>query len=157
MRHLKILAIAALSAAAVTGTVIADGHASPEIAKAIKDRQAHMKGYGASLGVLGDMAKGAKPYDAAMAQEAADKLAMLASTDQSAFWPVGSDTSIKGSRALPLIWQEPEKVQKIESDLADAANAMKAVAGNDLASLQGAMGPIGASCGACHKTYRQPK
>ncbi len=157
MRTYKLLTIAGIAALGVAGAVIADGHASPEITKAIEDRQAHMKGYGKAMGVLGKMAKGEVDYDAAAAQQAADDLAMLASADQSTYWPEGSDTSIKGSRALPIIWQEAPKVMAIGQDLATAAEAMKAAAGTDLAALRGAIGQVGAACSACHEKYRQPK
>lgn len=153
MRFFTTACAATVLAFSFTTTTFADGH----IGAAIKDRQAVMKGYGKNLGVLGDMAKGAKPYDAAAASAAAAELAKLANMDQSAFWPEGSDTSVKGSRALPKLWDNLPDVIKIAGDLAAASNAMAAVAGDGLPAVQGAMGGIGSTCGACHKAYRQPK
>lgn len=40
--------------------------------------------------------------------------------------------------------------------LRTAAEDMMNAAGTDLASLQGAIGALGASCGGCHRAYRQP-
>jgi cytochrome c556 len=77
--------------------------------------------------------------------------------DQSTLWPVGSDTSVKGSRALPKLWDNLPDVVKIAGDLAAASTAMAAVAGDGLPAVQGAIGGIGGACGACHKAYRQPK
>ena len=153
MRILLTAGTAALIAFSMPTIVSADGH----IAAAIKERQGIMKGYGKNLGVLGDMAKGATAYDASAAQAAADELAKLANMDQSELWPVGSDTSVKGSRALPKLWDNLADVGKIAGDLAAASTQMASVAGDGLDAVRGAMGGIGASCGACHKAYRQPK
>lgn len=153
MRLIFTACAASLMALTFSTPVLADGH----VAAAIKERQSIMKGYGKNLGVLGDMAKGAKPYDAAAAQAAADALAKLANMDQSSFWPVGSDTSVKGSRALPKLWDNIPDVVKIAGNLASASTAMAAVASDGLPAVQGAMGGIGQTCGSCHKAYRQPK
>ena len=153
MRLLITACTAGLLSLSVAAPVAADGH----IGAAIKERQSIMKGYGKNLGVLGDMAKGAKPYDATAAQAAADALAKLANMDQSNLWPVGSDTSVKGSRALPKLWDNLPDVVKIAGNLASASTAMAAVASDGLPAVQGAMGGIGQTCGSCHKAYRQPK
>ncbi len=153
MRLTSLLTAAAVAALSMTTSISADGHA----AEILKERQAHMKLYGKNLGILGDMAKGAKPYDAAAATAAATELAAVANKDQSGFWPEGTDTSLKGSRALPVLFQNLDDIKKINAKLASAADAMVAAAGTDLDALRGAIGPIGAACGECHKTYRQPK
>lgn len=153
MRLISIISAAVVAAASLASPSFADGHA----AEILKERQAHMKMYGKNLGVLGDMAKGAKPYDAASATAAAEALAKLANADQSGFWATGTDTSVKGSRALPVLFENLADVDKINKSLASASNAMIAAAGTDLDALRAAIGPIGASCGECHKKYRQPK
>jgi cytochrome c556 len=153
MRFITLLTATGIAALSMTSAISADGHATA----VLKERQAHMKLYGKNLGTLGDMAKGAKPYDAAMASAAATELAALAAKDQSGFWVGGTDTSVKDSRALPDLFQNLDDVKKINAKLASAADAMVAAAGTDLDALRGAIGPIGAACGECHKTYRQPK
>lgn len=154
MRFLITLSTAALlSLPLAATTAMADGHG----AQAMKERQSVMKGFGKNISVLGDMAKGAKPYDAAAATAAATALAELANGDTSAFWVAGTDTSVKGSRALPALFNNLDDVKKIEGDLATASTAMIAAAGNGLDALRAGLGPVGAACGACHKPYRQPK
>jgi cytochrome c556 len=72
-------------------------------------------------------------------------------------WPQGTDNEADpNSRALPAIWTNFPDVAAKGKALADAAVAMQAAAGKDLDSLRAAMGPLGASCGACHKVYRGP-
>ena len=153
---------ALIAAFSVTGVFIAaiagaDGHASEEQLKAaVKARQAHMTLYSFHLGTLGGMAKGEIDYDAASAQAAADSLAALATMSQAGYWLPGSDSdSIEGSRALPAIWAADSEAMAKGQAMADAALAMQAVAGTDLAALQGAMGDLGGACGGCHKPYRQ--
>ncbi len=142
-----------IAAGAATGQDAAD----KALAGATKARQAQMQLYAFNLGLLGGMAKGDIPYEASAAGAAAGNLASLARLDQSLIWPEGSDEmGVEGSRALPAIWENlPDVIAKNEA-LITAASAMETAAGTDLAALQGAMGAIGESCGACHKAYRVP-
>lgn len=135
----------------------ADGHISPEqIEAAVKARKAHMQLYSFHLATLGGMAKEEIAYDAAAAQAAADSIAALTQISQAGYWLPGSDSgSIEGTRALPAIWAADSEVGAKGQAMADAAIAMQAVAGTDLAGLQGAMGPLGSACGGCHQPYRQ--
>ena len=135
----------------------ADGHISPQqIEAAVKARKAHMQLYSFNLATLGSMAKEEIPYDAEAAQAAADNLASLSQLSQAAYWLPGSDNaSIEGTRALPAIWEAGSEVGAKGQAMVDAALAMQAAAGTDLASLQGAMGPLGGACGGCHENYRQ--
>ena len=154
MKFKTTVALGAASLLAAT-FAFADSHVDPAIAGAIKARQAHMDLYAFNLGTLGAMAQENIPYDADAAAAAAGNLAMLASLNQSNYWPQGSDTSIEGSRALPALWENiPDAIAKGEA-LATAAAALAEVAGTDLASLQGAFGPVGGACGDCHRAYRQ--
>ena len=101
------------------------------------------------------MARGRMDYDADAASKAANNLALLVQLDQSRMWPQGSDNaSYDGTRALPAIWENFPDVGAKGMALFEAAMALNEAAGTDLASLQSAMGPVGAACGACHKSYR---
>lgn len=156
MTSLYRLTSLSLVAAVVAGVALAQ--ATPEeIGAAVEARQAHMKSYGAALGVLGKMAQGEVAYDAAAATEAANQLVTLSATDISAWFPVGSEAgAFPDSEALPAIWENFEDVGAKAAALNAAAVALAAVAGTDLAALQGAIGPVGGACGACHELYRQP-
>ncbi len=157
---MRTSSILSLSAALVCAGVLAfaDGHANKQLESAVKARNAQMQLYAFNLGTLGAMAKAEKPYDAESASAAAANLLALASMSQQGFWLPGSDNqSIESSRALPAIWAEGSDVGEKAGAFVEAAKALDAVAGTDLASLQGAMGAVGASCGSCHKAYRAPK
>ena len=150
MKHFGMLAMAA-------GAVLAAGVALAEspFDGAVGARKAVMQLRGFNIGQLGGMAKGDMPYDATAAQAAADNLLMLASINMMAMWPAGSDNgAITGTNALPAIWADGSDIGAKAQALIDAATAMKAAAGTDLASLQGAMGALGGACGGCHKEYR---
>ena len=117
-----------------------------------------MKEMGKNLGILGSMAKGEAAYDAATATAAAEALLAAASVPPAELWVAGTgNPDVAMSRAKPAIFTDTMEVEVLHADLVSAATAMVAAAGTDLDSLRGAMGPIGASCGACHETYRLPK
>jgi cytochrome c556 len=108
-----------------------------------------------NIGVLGGMAKGEVPYDAAAAQAAADNLAAQHALDVSMLWPPGSDNSVNpASLALAAMWAEGSDIMAKDTAYGDAVTAMQAAAGKDLASLQAAIGPLGGACGDCHKAFR---
>lgn len=148
------LATGIMSLGAIAG---AEGHISEkQLETAVKARQAHMQLYSFHLATLGGMAKDEIAYDAATAQTAADSLAALASLSQAGYWLPGSDNeSIEKTRALPAIWADGSDVGAKGQAFVDAALAMQIAAGTDVDALKAAMGPLGGSCGACHKSYRQ--
>lgn len=128
--------------------------------KAIKARQAMFQSYSFNLGILGAMAKEDRPYDAAVATEAANNLSAAANFGQSQMWPQGSDNATEGNatnRALPVIWETfPAITEKAEA-LKTAVAALVPAAGESLDALQGVMGDVGASCKGCHDDYRAEK
>lgn len=144
--------VAALATALLAGTAVAQD-ANPAIAA----RKAHMDLYAFNLGIVGGMARGNVPYDAAAATAAAGNIAALAKLDQSQYWPEGtSSLDTSESRALPELWDNiPDAIAKGQA-LAAAADAFAAQAGGGLEALQAGLGPVGQACGACHESYRQP-
>ncbi|MEZ5779638.1 MAG: cytochrome c [Paracoccaceae bacterium] len=149
--------IAGIAAAtfALTGIAIAqeDGPFKMEI----KARQGIMNYRALNLGVLGAMAKGEAEYDAAAAQKAADNIAASAKLDVSMLWPEGSDNSANPmSTADAKGWTAEAGVGEKEEAFVTAAMAMQAAAGNGLDAVKEAMGPLGESCGGCHKVSRIP-
>ena len=154
---IKKIALGAAAVAVASSVVFAGSHVDPAIAGAIKARQSHMSLYGHNLGLLGAMAKAEIDYDSAAASGAAANILALASMSQARYWPQGSDNAgNEGTRALPALWQNMADAGAKGAALVEAAAAMNAAAGVDLASLQGAMSGLGGACGACHKAYRQP-
>ncbi|OZB14772.1 MAG: hypothetical protein B7X55_10720 [Rhodobacterales bacterium 34-62-10] len=146
-----------LGLAILAGAASGQDAAQKALADATKARQAQMQLYAFNLGLLGGMAKGEVPYDAAAATAAAGNLSSLAQLDQSRLWPEGSDEmGVDGSKALAAVWENLPDVMAKGADLVTAAAAMEVAAGTDLASLQASMGALGGACGACHKAYRVP-
>lgn len=126
---------------------------------AVKARKAEMTLRAFNLGQLGAMAKGQMEYNADVAKAAADNLKVLSSLNGMAMWPKGSDNVALGDKtnALPALWENFPKAIEATKALSAAVDVMADAAGKDLASLQGAMGPVGAACGSCHKQFRKKK
>lgn len=142
-----------LGALAVATMAVAQDQTPQQAAQAA--RESHMGLYAFHLGQLGAMAQGGMEYDAAAATAAADALVALSGFDQDLYWiPGTAQGEVEDSRALSAIWENYEDYEAKQAALYDAAVAMQAAAGTDLASLQGAMGGLGQSCGSCHETYR---
>jgi cytochrome c556 len=156
MNRVTRLLSVSLAAVVVAGFALAQTALEPMAAH--EAREAHMKQYGANIGILGGMAQGQTAYDAVAAQAAADKLVELTMVDQSTWWPVGSSSDdIPDSRVLPIAWDQMDDMVVKHEALGAAALAMQTAAGVDLASLQGAMAALGGACGSCHETYRKPE
>jgi cytochrome c556 len=146
----------ALSAAAIAtaSLAFAAGHGGNP---AVKARQSHMQLYQFNLTTLGNMAKGDLAYDAEAASAAANNIASLSKLSQNGYWAPGSDNGALGdeTRALPALWQEGSKAGEFSGQLAEAADALAAVAGDGQEALGPAVGALGQACNACHKEYRQ--
>jgi cytochrome c556 len=142
---------------AVAATILAFALPAAANEGAIKARQGQFQMLGLNVAVLGGMAQGRIPYDAAQAQEAADNLFHLTRNTQLGMWPEGSDNAAaSGTRALPGIWSDNAAFLERYVALQTAAEAMQAAAGTDLAALQGALGALGGTCQACHQQFRAP-
>ena len=151
----KVMMTAALAIVLGAGVTFAGSHADPAIQGAIKARQGQMNLYQLNVGLLFGMAKGDVEYNAEAAQGAANNLKALSMLDASAMWPQGSDMgSVEGTRAKAEIWTTFPAVFEKAGAMTAAATAVADVAGNDLASLQGAIGQLGGACNACHKEFR---
>lgn len=149
MKRLMIASTTALFA--LSGVAIAQ---DSQFGMQIEARKGIMVYRQLQLMTLGEMAKGNVSYDAAAAQKAADNLLASVTIDTSMLWPEGSDNvSVPESKALPALWTDPA-VGASGMATFEAATAMQAAAGTDLASLQAAMGPVGEACTACHKIAR---
>ena len=93
--------VGTLGVVALAGTAMGGSHADKAVAAAMKARDAQMDLYAFNLGLLGDMAKGAVPYDADAAQAAANNLLTISRIDQSFHWPEGTDNmALDGTRPV---------------------------------------------------------
>ncbi|WOC15245.1 c-type cytochrome [Pseudochrobactrum sp. MP213Fo] len=122
----------------------------------IEDRQALMKDIGRSMGVLGPVMKGDKPFDVAAVQAALDQLkADAIKMDADTLYPAGSESG--DTAASPKIWEDPAgfkaDIEKFRVATAAAADAKP----QDVDALTASMKDVGASCGTCHQAFRIKK
>ena len=148
-----ILLSAAIGVAATMA--LAGGHSASPESKAIKARQAKMTLYSFNLSILGAMAKGEREFDAGAAGLAAGNLAAISATFMPDAWLPGTDNEqMKGTDALPKMWEDDASVVGGKAQALVVASAALAKAAGTLDGLRGAIGPVGQSCGGCHKPYR---
>ncbi|OLP57047.1 cytochrome C556 [Rhizobium rhizosphaerae] len=135
------LALAGLAAGAVTA-------AEPQ-----KVREGMMKQIGGSVGALGAIAKGQKPYDAAVVKTSLETISknIKAFPDQ---FPAGSDAN---SEASPKIWANMDDFKAKADHLAKEADTLLAQLPADQAAVGAAVGKLGPLCSDCHQTYRLKK
>lgn len=154
MTFVRILTVG-IAATVLATTAFAGGHnGNPAVAA----RKAHMGLYQHNLGLLGAMAKGEAEYSADDAQAAANNLVALTQLSQVGYWTPGTDSgTLDDTRALPGLWADFPGVIAEAQKLNAAAVALAAVAGDGQAAIGPALGPVGATCGSCHKAYRKPR
>jgi len=134
-------------------TLMAHAQGSPEAL--VKQRQAKMILQVKYLGPLVGMAQGKVPFNAEVAARNARYLDVL----EEMAWD-GFDASTKGvqSRALPAIWEEPDKFKAAQQNLQSAVNALVAATkAGDEAKIKAAVGGVGKACGACHDNFREKR
>lgn len=137
-------------AAAVLAASVAGAAADP-----IEQRKANMKERGDVMRVLGPIAQGRADFNAAAVADALARLEAnaAAATDVEALWPQGSDSG--DTKASPAIWADFDAYKAANAKYQEAVAAAVAAAPQDLAAFQAAFGPVGASCGSCHETFRK--
>jgi cytochrome c556 len=123
---------------------------------AIKYRQSAMYLQSNHMGRLFAMINGQMPFDAKVAAENIEIVAMLNSRAQFAAFIDGSDKG--NTRAKPEIWTEKDKfaaaIAKSQEDVGKLAAAGKT---GNLDQIKAAAGAVGQSCKACHDAYQKPQ
>lgn len=138
----------AVLAIAVAGAAFAhEGVKDPQV-KARMDLMGEVK---EATAVLGAMAKGARPHDAAAADAARQALAGAAAQIGPAFAAPATDPK---SEALPAIWEDWDTFTASAVQMQRAAEAMDA---STLEGLRAGMGPLAGSCRSCHEDFRAAK
>lgn len=150
MMSLRILPALALLAATAVATPAAAQFAKPE--DAIKYRKAAMTMQGTHFGRVAAMAAGRVPFDAKVAADNAEVVAIVSKWQFTGF-VAGSD---KGdTKAKPEIWTEAAKFQDAVRKSQEAVDKFAAaVKTGNLDSIKAAVGPVGQTCKACHDTFR---
>lgn len=146
MNRLATYAFAAASAA--LSMPAAAQFAKPE--DAIQYRQGALFVMGQHFGRLGAMANGRVPYDAAAAAANADIVAEVAKLPWAGFGP-----GTEGGKAKPEIWKEQAKFKELSDKMqAETVKLAAAAKAGNVDALKTAFGATGASCKACHDSYR---
>jgi cytochrome c556 len=144
----------ALCLAAVTGLAAALP-AAAQFAKpedAIKYRQSAMALQSYHLGRLFAMANGQVPFDAKVASEQIEVVAMLNRMQFVAFTD-GSD--LGATKSKPTIWTEKDKfAAKVAKSQEDVGKLVVAGRSGNLDQIKTATGAVGQSCKGCHDDYR---
>lgn len=118
-------------------------------------RQSLMKEIGQSMGAMGAIAKGEKPYDADVVRTSLTTINMNIKEFPDQF-PAGSESGMETEAKLE-IWSNMEdfqaKAEKLESTSASLLEDIPA----DQQGVQQAMQTLGPVCSACHESYRVKK
>ena len=138
-----------LSLAALAAVPAHAQFAKPE--DAVKYRQSAMTLIASHFGRLAAVAKGQAPNDPAQVKSNAQVLQTLAALPWPAYGP-----GLEGGNAKPEVWSDAAGFKQKQDDF-EAKVAALSVAANsgDIAKLREAVGAVGASCQACHNSYRK--
>lgn len=118
-------------------------------------RAGMMKKVGGAMGQLAAIAKGEKPYDAAVVKASLTTMEEVAKAFPEQF-PKGSETGLN-TEASPKIWEDPATFKTKAKALETAAATQLATLPADQAGVGAAMKSIGGTCGDCHQTFRLKK
>lgn len=120
---------------------------------AVKYRQSAMALQGATLGSVFAMANGRMPFDAKVASENIDIIAMLNKLQFRAFVE-GSE--VGNTRSKPTIWTQKDKfAAEITKNQEAVAKLVAAGKTGNLDQIKAAVGPVGQSCKSCHDEFRK--
>lgn len=118
---------------------------------AVKARMDVMSAIAENMKTLGQMAKGAVEFDAALAKSAAANIADHAAKAPGLF--EANETDPK-SEAKPEIWTNFEDFSAKANELAAMASGFSTSI-DEPSDLNAAMRQLGANCKSCHSVYRE--
>ncbi|MFN2645404.1 MAG: cytochrome c [Burkholderiales bacterium] len=133
----------------VAGTAFAQ--VKPEIL--VKQRQAKMVLQGKYFFPLAAMAQGRTPYNADQVRLSATFLDNLSRMAWDGFDP--STKGVQQTRALPAVFEQPEKFKEAASRLEQEAHKLYEVSrSGDEAAVKAQIGAVGKTCGGCHDMFQ---
>lgn len=152
----RIIAATALSLLLTTSVAAEEEGPTPEqqAAAATETRQAVFKLLAFNIGPIVGMARGA-PFDAAVAERNATRIAALAPMIPDLFAAMDTRGFDVETEALPVIWENPDDFAAKATALQEAATTFAATAaGGDQAETLGGLRNLGGACGNCHDSFR---
>ena len=152
MKQVPLMAAAAcFGAMSLWSTPALSQFAKP--ADAIDYRQSALTLMGSHFGRMQPVVKGQAPYDAAQIKANVQLLNTLAELPWAGFGP-----GTEGGNARPEVWTDAAGFQQKRDRLKEnLAKLTVAADSGDLDKLRAAFGDVGASCKACHDSYRKKK
>jgi cytochrome c556 len=120
----------------------------------IKERMDLMERQKDDMKIIGDMANGKTPFDAAKAAEAARDISLTSKKIPELF-PEGS--LHEKSEALPAIWENFDRFTANAEDLDEAADALAASLEAANPEWKAAFQKVTDACKACHQDFRAKK
>lgn len=117
----------------------------------VKERMDGMQTIRVATGTLGDMLKGEKPFDTAIATQAKTDMAAASAEIVKKFEANEMDPA---SEAAPAIWENFADFTVKAEAMVTAAEAIDV---SSLDGLKASFRDVGASCKACHEAYRIEK
>lgn len=118
-------------------------------------RAGMMKKMGGAMGALAGIAKGDKPYDAAVVKTSLTTMQDVAAHFPDQF-PKGSETGFN-TEASPKIWEDMATFKTKAKALETAASTQLAALPADQAGVAAAVKAIAPTCGDCHQAFRLKK
>lgn len=121
----------------------------------VKERMDLMDSQKDAMKLIGEMAKGKTPFDAAKAAKAANEIGSTAKKIPELF-PEGSGGG--KSEALPAVWEKWDRFSANADDLASAADALATALGNSAnEDWKPAFQKVSDACKSCHEDFRAKK
>ena len=146
-----------LTVAAVVGMATALPAAAqfqrPE--QAVKYRQSAMALQNNHLGRVIAMANGRVPFDAKVAQENIEIIAMINRLQFTAF--IDGTDKVGNTRAKPEVWTEKDKwAAAVAKSQEDVGKLVVAGRSGNIDQIKTAAGAVGGSCKGCHDAFQTP-
>jgi len=137
------------------GVSAALAQGSPAEQKAVEARQALLKDIDKAFKPIGEIVKRKAPYDAAVVQDSAAKLATLAPKISDAFaLDTHAATGIK-TKARENIWTSMPDFKAKNEGLVKAIEGLAAAGKTgDEKALRPAFAAVGKACSACHDSFK---
>jgi cytochrome c556 len=157
MNKNTVLMVLGLLGALITTTIGAQEPPSPaeQAITATENRQAVLKLLGVNMGQIVGMARGEVPFDAAIAERNARRIAVLAPMIPERFAAMDTREFDVETEALPIIWDRIDEFSEKAENLVAAANTFAELAASgDQATTLGGLRAFGGTCGNCHDTFR---
>jgi cytochrome c556 len=143
---MNIKQLVGLAIMATSTLVLADAAAD------VDARQKAFKGFKKEMGIMSKAVK-ASDFDAAEFLAAATRLDSASNTPWAHFTAGsnGGDTEAK-----PAVWSQPAEFKKAADNFkAEAAKLKMVAATNNLDQIRAQLGATGATCKACHDSFKQ--